>query len=328
MTTRNEARADEPELAHELRRLRRSSGLTLAALARRTSYSKSSWERYLNGKTVPPKQAVIAFAQAVDVRAEPLLRLHERAEAGTEDEGREESPEAASGVAAPPPSLIEEAPAGYRTGPGRPVLAYGTSPGEDRGAVEGRGTSEPLWRRLTVLAAAAAVAGLGFAAGMMAGSSPPADDTPGAGAGAQADLAGNDMRTASQLDGGGVGCTGFECKGQDPQRLGCHIGVWTAAVAREGDLYVELRYSPSCRAAWSRITEGSVGDVTRVEEVQGTVEERAIRYDHDTYSPMVEAPYPAAARACALLTDGREICTPFGGASPLPEAPTNEAHRD
>ncbi|NYI08315.1 helix-turn-helix domain-containing protein [Allostreptomyces psammosilenae] len=67
------------ELADSLRRLRARSGLTLTALAERTPYSKSSWERYLNGKNLPPRQAVASFAQAVGVRPDRLLVLWELA---------------------------------------------------------------------------------------------------------------------------------------------------------------------------------------------------------------------------------------------------------
>ena len=48
-------------LVAELRALKDGAGLSLADLARRTPYSKSSWERYLNGKTLPPQHAVAAL---------------------------------------------------------------------------------------------------------------------------------------------------------------------------------------------------------------------------------------------------------------------------
>ncbi|MFE1730710.1 helix-turn-helix domain-containing protein [Streptomyces bacillaris] len=67
-------------MSAELRRLRELNRLTLAALAKRTNYSKSSWERYLNGKVIPPESAVIAFAQTVGVRPDELLMLRNRAE--------------------------------------------------------------------------------------------------------------------------------------------------------------------------------------------------------------------------------------------------------
>ncbi|MGX1756201.1 peptidoglycan-binding protein [Streptomyces lydicus] len=61
----------------QLRRLKDHSGLSLAALAARTSYSKSSWERYLNGKKLPPRDAVEALARICEADATRLLALHE-----------------------------------------------------------------------------------------------------------------------------------------------------------------------------------------------------------------------------------------------------------
>ncbi|MBC2906757.1 helix-turn-helix domain-containing protein [Streptomyces sp. PSKA01] len=45
-------------LAEALRELKSRTGLSLAALSVRTPFSKSSWDRYLNGKTLPPREAV------------------------------------------------------------------------------------------------------------------------------------------------------------------------------------------------------------------------------------------------------------------------------
>ncbi|MFG2527217.1 peptidoglycan-binding protein [Streptomyces sp. NPDC048516] len=61
----------------QLRRLKDHSGLSLAALGARTSYSKSSWERYLNGKKLPPRDAVEALARICEADATRLLALHE-----------------------------------------------------------------------------------------------------------------------------------------------------------------------------------------------------------------------------------------------------------
>nr|WP_238420101.1 helix-turn-helix domain-containing protein [Streptomyces taklimakanensis] len=320
-------------MARELRRLRRDHGLTLAALARRTNYSKSSWERYLNGKTTPPRQAVVAFAHVVGVRPDPLLTLLESAGTATEKEHREPGADVPDPVPEPlPPSeeAAASAPASPTAVEPRPVPPAarrrpwpwrgGASDGDAAGDTR-HGTAWPHRGRVSTTVVAVVLA---FFAGMLADRlslrKETVEDPAGTGV--------TTLRSASESTAGTVGCSGFECKGQDPQRLGCHIGVWTAAKIEEGDIRLELRYSPSCRAAWSRITGGSVGDVARVEEARGTVEERAIRYDHDTYSPMVEAHFPAAVRACAELVDGRELCTPQGGASPLPEEPTNEAHKD
>jgi transcriptional regulator with XRE-family HTH domain len=51
------------DLATRLRELRDNIGITTTALARKTAYSRSSWARSLNGRTVPPRAAVEAFGQ-------------------------------------------------------------------------------------------------------------------------------------------------------------------------------------------------------------------------------------------------------------------------
>ncbi|MFC7982574.1 helix-turn-helix domain-containing protein [Streptomyces sp. NPDC057336] len=77
-------------LVTALRELRTRTGLSLAALAERTAYSKSSWERYLNGKTLPPRQAVRDLCRLAREPEGRVLALWEIAES------------AWSGRAAPP----------------------------------------------------------------------------------------------------------------------------------------------------------------------------------------------------------------------------------
>lgn len=76
----NEARL----LVQELRTLKDSTGLSLAGLSARTHYSRSSWERWLNGKRLITAQALTSFADAAgadgarlsslldDARSEPV----------------------------------------------------------------------------------------------------------------------------------------------------------------------------------------------------------------------------------------------------------------
>ncbi|MER6422955.1 helix-turn-helix transcriptional regulator [Streptomyces sp. NPDC001137] len=70
----------ERQLVAQLRRLKDRAGLSLAALAARTSYSSSSWERYLNGKKPVPRAAAEELAEVCGAPAERLLVLHEVAE--------------------------------------------------------------------------------------------------------------------------------------------------------------------------------------------------------------------------------------------------------
>jgi hypothetical protein len=71
--------------------------LSLAALADKANYSKSSWERCLNGKTLPPRHAVAALAQLVGQPAERPLALWERAQ--TRWNGRAATPQTTTATA-------------------------------------------------------------------------------------------------------------------------------------------------------------------------------------------------------------------------------------
>ncbi|MFF7154836.1 helix-turn-helix domain-containing protein [Streptomyces sp. NPDC008139] len=64
----------------QLRALKDHSGLSLASLQAKTSYSRSSWERYLNGRALPPRQAVEELARVAGADPARLLALREVAE--------------------------------------------------------------------------------------------------------------------------------------------------------------------------------------------------------------------------------------------------------
>ena len=71
------------QLVIRLRRLKDHSGLSIRQLAARTGYSPKSWERYLGGRTLPPRAAVEALARiAGDDDPTRLLALHEVAAEG------------------------------------------------------------------------------------------------------------------------------------------------------------------------------------------------------------------------------------------------------
>lgn len=81
-----------PEVQHfveQLRLLKDRTGLSLVALGARTAYSKSSWQRYLNGTQPPPRQAVVALCRVAGedperfgVRWELAVRVWPRPAAG------------------------------------------------------------------------------------------------------------------------------------------------------------------------------------------------------------------------------------------------------
>ncbi len=106
MRQAQEAAPSAGPLVATLRELRDRTGLSLAALATRTPYSKSAWHRYLTGAKRPPRSAVEALARLAGADPAPALALWEAAgdappapvesEAGSESEA---GPETGSGSA-------------------------------------------------------------------------------------------------------------------------------------------------------------------------------------------------------------------------------------
>lgn len=68
------------EFTGQLRRLVDRSGLSIAAVADRTGYSKTSWERYLGGRLLAPKGAVVALAEVTGTDPVHLTTMWELAE--------------------------------------------------------------------------------------------------------------------------------------------------------------------------------------------------------------------------------------------------------
>jgi transcriptional regulator with XRE-family HTH domain len=77
------------QLVIRLRELKDQMGVSTETLARRTAYSRSSWQRYLNGKTPPPRRAVEAIGRLAGVDLAHLLVLWELAEHARAARGRE-----------------------------------------------------------------------------------------------------------------------------------------------------------------------------------------------------------------------------------------------
>ncbi|MGV9559413.1 helix-turn-helix domain-containing protein [Streptomyces sp. NPDC003522] len=147
------------QLVVQLRRLKDRSGLSLTALAARTEYSRSSWERCLNGKALPPRHAVEKLARITGTEPTRLLVLHEVAErawqqrssvpsppADAEDEERRgEERQGAAGTAVPAaPPREEPAPVngGRRPGVPGPVVAVAVAAAAVAGLCAGLLTGE------------------------------------------------------------------------------------------------------------------------------------------------------------------------------------------
>lgn len=91
----------QPLLTEQLRLLKQRTGLSLAALASVTPFSKSTWHRYLNGDQLPPRAAVEALARLAHTDPGALLSLWDAA--AREQQHRPASPSPQPTVPPAPP---------------------------------------------------------------------------------------------------------------------------------------------------------------------------------------------------------------------------------
>lgn len=68
------------EFTSQLRRVVDRSGMSVASVSDRTGYSKTSWERYLNGRLLAPKGAIVALAEVTGTNPLHLTTMWELAE--------------------------------------------------------------------------------------------------------------------------------------------------------------------------------------------------------------------------------------------------------
>ncbi|MFE2425493.1 DUF2690 domain-containing protein [Streptomyces sp. NPDC059373] len=278
-----------------LRRRIERSGVSIAQLAEATGYSRSSWERYLNGRLLPPKYAVVALAQVTDTEPSHLTTLWELAErAWSRAEARHDTTiqahlvaeaRAALGEFGPPPDV------GGDGGDGEPPR---------RGR---RGRRRALLFLTGIAVVVLAVLGATF---LLRGPSAPerAAATPSASP--------STSGSAQSLPSG-VKCAGDSCTGKDPEAMGCG-GKYarTAAATWVGGSYVEMRYSHTCGTVWARISAASPGDAISVTSASGSTERTRIGGSAAAYTPMLAVSAPSAAKACATLNTGVHGCTPRG----------------
>lgn len=92
------------QLVERLRQLKDHGELTMRHLAAKTGYSAKSWERYLGGASLPPREAVEALARVTGADPVPLIALHEIA-ADTWGSGR-----ARTATAEPRPTTQKQEP--------------------------------------------------------------------------------------------------------------------------------------------------------------------------------------------------------------------------
>jgi len=269
--------AEHTRLVEALRELRAGAGLSLAALAERTPYSKSSWERYLNGKSLPPRQAVRELCRLADEPDGRLLALWEIAESHWS--GRAEAP-----ALAPP---TDESP---RTHPQESPPPAGT------------GRRRPGGSRLLVLLASAYTVIVGGVAVLLFLLLPDSEAQEA------------ELPPASVPFSLAPECHGAACEGRDPMLLICGIGPDTLASHRTATgAYIELRHSKKCGASWARTWGTEIGDRVDVTAGGPTYGAR-IRNKDDAatfvYTKMAEVRPGSTVRACfqPASADGEREC--------------------
>ncbi|AQS68270.1 XRE family transcriptional regulator [Streptomyces pactum] len=268
-------------LTAALRELRVRTGLSLAALAERTAYSKSSWERYLNGKSLPPRQAVQDLCRVANEPEGRLLALWEIAE--SDWSGRAATPTPAT--AEPQAQEQEQAQEQARLQPQPQPQPHNPPRPAGTGRPPGRGG-----RLLMVLASVYAVLVGGVVLVLLL---LPGRDTPG-----------DEPLPASAPYSLAPQCHGAACEGRDPMRMICGIDPDTLTTYRTATgAHVELRYSAKCGASWARSWGARPGDRVEV-TVGGPTREVRVKDQADTeayvYTAMTVAHPGSTVRACFL----------------------------
>ncbi|MEU6389475.1 helix-turn-helix domain-containing protein [Streptomyces sp. NPDC046939] len=260
-------------LAEGLRQVRARTNLSLAALADRTAYSKSSWERYLNGKKPPPRHAVEELCAIAGEPAGRLLALWELADAEWSGRARH------TGLA-----VSQSQP---RSAP------------MPAGAVDAPGVHGRVMRWWWFVAGAGVVA-VAVAATLVApvvqGHS---DRQP-------------TILVSPRLDPP-PGCQGKACDGKDPKQALCGLVPGRADTlgaqhrARSGTR-VEIRYSPVCAAAWGLIWHSKVGDTIELSAPGARPRRVVIRNTADAgayrFTPMIGGPDRSRLRLCYTPAGG------------------------
>lgn len=309
-------------LVERLRVLKDRLDLSLAALAAKTAYSKSSWERFLNGRKPPTRQAVLSIAELAGADSARLLALWELADrswlaepdaagaAGavktddavrTEDaaapgavpEGEERS--AGGGDGAAPLASVPSVP------PGPSVTAEPPGPSKTSGPSE---SSEPSGaaavlpararRRRRLLVVGAAV--LAGAAVLVPGG----------------------MWSAGAFQGErGPSCVGEDCRGADAVAQDCARGAERVSVARYQGMRVTLWHSARCRAVWGELDKADGEAQVEVADSDDAMTSPP-GGEGEVRTPMLGARTPHRFSACVSL-DEAQMCAKGDGSHMVDE---------
>ncbi|GAA4066154.1 helix-turn-helix domain-containing protein [Streptomyces shaanxiensis] len=298
--------APSPErarLAVALRELKDRTGLSLVGLAAKTTYSKSSWDRYLNGRTLPPRDAVRKLCRLAGEAEGRCLALWEIAEAEVSPLPPDASPPPGPAVSV---SVAPDSPSPPPGSPPRSPKEFPSAGGTVAGAaVAGAGHRSAV--AMAVLASVCAVAVGGLAA--LALLLPHRDGEP---------LSSLPLSPAAT----GPRCRGAVCEGRSPMQMKCAAAPTTVSTHRTATgAWMELRYSEECGTSWARMWGTRVGDRIEMtaggradpggpEEPGGPVRsaevQDAIDADSYIYTPMTAAHPGTVVRACFRPAAGSE----------------------
>ncbi|MFD3617085.1 DUF2690 domain-containing protein [Streptomyces sp. NPDC058676] len=211
-------------LAAALREVKALTGLSMAGLAATTPFSKSSWERYLNGKTLPPREAVQELCRVAGEPDGRCLALWEIAESEWSGRGT-------------------EAPRTDRPSP-EPKPSPGPSPIPSPSPQEVTRAGHRGVAAVAVLASVCAVAVGGVMVALFL--LPRQDGAP---------------RSSVSPSATGPRCRGPVCEGKSPIDTYCAAAPDTLVSHRTATgAWMELRYSEECGTSWVRSWGTRVGD--------------------------------------------------------------------
>ncbi|GAB2894851.1 hypothetical protein GCM10027074_73290 [Streptomyces deserti] len=268
-------------LAAALRELKGRTGLSMAGLAAKTTFSKSSWERYLNGKTLPPREAVQDLCRLAGEPEGRCLALWEIAESECSGRAAEATP------AQPRTDTRTQARTGTETETGAPARTEAA-----RGGHQGIAA-------VAVLASVSAVVAGSVAAALFL--LPGQDGEP---------------RTSPTPSATGPRCRGAACEGRSPMHMKCGVGPQTLATHRTATgAELQLRYSAACGSSWARMWQTRIGDRLEVTArgrgagVHRAEIEDAVDAESYIYTPMTATRPGTVVRACFQpAADGAREC--------------------
>ncbi|WP_267241542.1 helix-turn-helix domain-containing protein [Streptomyces sp. PR69] len=291
-------------LARELTELRCRTGLSLPALADRTSASSSAWHRWLSGAQLPPHELVRELCRLADEPPGRLLALIDLAREADDAAKEANGTDGANGTSG----------AGEADGAGDTDDA-GTGPSQQRPPLPPplrtrfrRPLTAPLAAVLLAATAAATATAVIAGRGLLRG-----EDADSAAASAATSASASASASAEKLR---PGCHGEACTGRLSLPLACGItGSGTRTVVEhrpERGPSMEIRYSPTCDASWARMWFGEVGDRLEISLPGQSTQRVEIKdsFDAEGYvvTPMIGGG-PEGLAACLIPAgDGERRC--------------------